>query len=121
MKLKYETRAYGENHAGTAGWTVFATAAKTRAGIESAMLKHAKDAYSRHLSMIERGFIEPCGIWEFHSYASVSCGVLRYFVWIEDGAPLETARIVSWQPSDGDRAWTKAAETKERTFASLLS
>lgn len=121
MKLKYETRTYGESHAGTVGWTAFATAAKTRAGIESAMLKQARGAYARHQSMIERGFIEPSGIWEFHSYAPVASGVLRYFVWIEDGAPFATAKIVSWQPSDGDRAWAKLAESKERTFADLLS
>lgn len=121
MKLKYETRTYGESHAGTAGWTAFATAAKTRAGIEGAMLKHAKDAYARHRSMIERGFIKPSGIWEFHSYAPVASGVLRYFVWIEDGEPFETARIVSWQPSDGECAWAHLAESKERTFANLLS
>lgn len=121
MKLKYEARTYGESHAGTAGWIAFATAAKTRAGIESAMLKQARDAYARHQSMIERGFIEPSGIWEFHSYAPVASGVLRYFVWIEDGASFVTAKIVSWQPSDGDRAWAKLAESKERTFADLLS
>lgn len=121
MKLKYETRTYGKKNAGTAGWTVFATKANTRAGIESAMLKHAKDAYARHQSMIERGFFEASDIWEFHSYAPVSCGVLRYYVWIEDGRAFDSGTIVSWQPSDGDRAWAIAIEKKDRAFAGLLS
>lgn len=121
MKLKYETRTYGKKNAGTAGWTVFATKANTRAGIESAMLKHAKDAYARHQSMIERGIFEASGIWEFHSYAPVSCGVLRYYVWIEDGRAFDSGTIVSWQPSDGDRAWAIAMEKKDRAFAGLLS